>query len=180
VKIVAGFCQHYNVHTLNDIPKSALVPPKTQYSLASGILSDGGHFRGISLDSRNSPGIHLIFDGILQLEKRIQIISLDYPFSKIAYSYDILQLQYVKIDGGSSSAGSGTASSTIPPMASSASSTIPPMPTNELSAMLAHVLSTVLNPVGIKTLGHHCYLNNLIQIIFWVVPLRKRMIQKKL
>ncbi len=62
VMVVGGFFQHYNFHTLNDIPKSVLVPPETQYSLACIILSDGEHFRGISLDSRNPPGILLIFD----------------------------------------------------------------------------------------------------------------------
>ena len=78
------YFQHYNFYTLNDIPKLVLFPPETQYSLASVILSDGGHFRGISLDIRNSPGIHLIFDGIKdEQEERIQIISLDDPFSKL-------------------------------------------------------------------------------------------------
>jgi hypothetical protein len=60
--IVGGYFQHYNFHTLNENPESALVPPESQYSLACVILSDRGHFGGISLDSRNSPGIHLIFD----------------------------------------------------------------------------------------------------------------------
>jgi hypothetical protein len=115
VMVVGGYFQHYNFHTLNDIPKSVIHPPETQYSLACVILSDGGHFKGISLDSRNSPGIHLIFDGLYQQERRIQIISLDDPLSKIASGYDIMELWYVKVDGGSSSAGSGTASSTIPP-----------------------------------------------------------------
>ena len=118
VMVVGGFFQHYNFHTLNDIPKSVIFPPETQYSLACVILSSGLHFRGISLDSRNSPGIHLIFDGINEPEKRIQIVILDDPFSKIAPGYDIMELWYVKVDSGSSSAGSGTASSTIPPMAS--------------------------------------------------------------
>ncbi len=76
--------QHYNFHTLNDIPNSVLFPPETQYSLASVILTDGGHFRGICLNRRNSPQILLIFDGINdEPEERIQIISLDYPFSEI-------------------------------------------------------------------------------------------------
>jgi hypothetical protein len=29
VMIVGGFFQHYNFHTVNDIPKSVLVPPET-------------------------------------------------------------------------------------------------------------------------------------------------------
>ena len=45
--------------------------------------------------------------------------------------------------------------------------------------MPAHVLPTVLKPVGIKTLGNTCDINTLFQIVFWVVPLRKRLIQKK-
>jgi ubiquitin C-terminal hydrolase len=65
-------------------------------------------------------------------------------------------------------------------MSLSASSTIQSLPTHELSAMPAHILSAVLKPVGIRTLGHTCHLNTLMQIIFWVVPLRKRLIQKKL
>jgi Ubiquitin carboxyl-terminal hydrolase len=179
VMVFGAYFQHYSFHTLNDIPKSVMVPPETQYSLACVILSNGAHFRGISLDIRNSPGIHLMFDGINELDERVQIISLDDPLSKIAPTYRILELWYVKVDSGGSSSGSGTASSTIPPMAPSASATIPPMPPNEILAKPAHALSTVLKPVGIKTLGHTCYLNTLMQIIFWVVPLRKKLSQKK-
>ena len=115
VMVVGGYFQHYNFHTLNDIPKSVAVPPETQHSLACVILSVGGHFSGISLDSRNSPGIHLIFDGLHEQEKKIQIISLDDPLFKIAPRYDIMELGNVKVDSGSSTAGSGTASLTIPP-----------------------------------------------------------------
>jgi hypothetical protein len=173
------YFQHDNFHTLNDIPKSVLVSSETQYSLASVILANGAHFRGISLDIRNSPGIHLIFDGLNELEERNQIISFHDPLSKIALTHCILELWYVKVDSGSSSSGSGTASSTIPPMAPSASTTIPPIPQNEILAKPADALSTALKPVGIKTLGHTCYLNTLMQIIFWVVPLRKKLMQKK-
>ena len=126
--VVGGYFQHYNFHNLNDIPKSVLFPPETKYSLACVILTDGRYFRGISLDSRNSPGIHLIFDGIKdEPEKKIQIISLDDPFSKIAPRYDIMELWYVNVDSGSSSVASRTASS--------ASSRILPMFSNELLAM---------------------------------------------
>jgi|JI7StandDraft_1071085.scaffolds.fasta_scaffold24579_3 hypothetical protein len=83
VIVVGGFFQHYNFHTLNDIPKSVILPPETQYSLACVILSDGQHFRGITFDCGNSPGVHLIFDGLHEQVKRNQIISLDDPFSKL-------------------------------------------------------------------------------------------------
>jgi ubiquitin C-terminal hydrolase len=91
-----------------------------------------------------------------------------------------MELWYVKFDSGSFSAASGAASSTLLSMAFSASSTIPPLPTNELLAMPSHVLSIVLKPVGIKNIGHTCHLITLTQIILWVVPLRKRLIEKKL
>jgi ubiquitin C-terminal hydrolase len=45
--------------------------------------------------------------------------------------------------------------------------------------MPAHVLPTVLKPVGTKNLGHTCYLSTLLHVVFWVVPLRKILIQKK-
>jgi hypothetical protein len=114
--VFRGYFQHYNFHTLNDIPNTVLVPPETQYSLASVILTDGGHFIGISLDIRNSPGIHLIFDGIKHKhEERIQIISLEDPLSKIAPSYEVMELWYVKVDSGSSTAGTEISSLIIPP-----------------------------------------------------------------
>ena len=116
------------------------------------------------MDCRNSPGIHLIFDGIK--EERIQIITLDDLFSKIAPRYDIMELWFVKVDSGSSSAGLGTASSAIPPMALSASSTIPPMSPDDVSAMPAHELSTIVKPLGIKNLGHTYYLSTLLQMYF--------------
>ncbi len=139
VMVVGGHFDQYNFHTLNDIPKSVVFPPETQYSLACVILSSGLHFRGMSVDSRNSPGIHLLFDGLNVPEERIQMVSLDDPFSKHSRRYDIMELWYVKVDSGSSSAGSGTASSTPPPMAPSPSSTIQPMPTKEPLATPAHV-----------------------------------------
>ena len=41
---------------LDDIPNKVLFPQDTQYSLASVILYDGSHFKGISLDAKNSQG----------------------------------------------------------------------------------------------------------------------------
>ena len=118
VMVVGGSFDHYNFHTLNDIPKSVIFPPETQYSLACIILRGGQHFRGMSVDSRNSPGVHLIFDGINVPEDMIQIVSLDDPFSKFAPRHDIMELWYVKVDSGSSSAGTEMSSLIIPPMAS--------------------------------------------------------------
>ena len=40
--------------------------------------------------------------------------------------------------------------------------------------------STTLKPVGIPNLGHTCYLTTLVQIIFWVLQLRKRLIAYEL
>jgi hypothetical protein len=116
--VVGGYFDQYNFHTLNDIPKSVVFPPETQYSLACVILSSGLHFRGMSVDSRNSPGIHLFFDGLNVPEERIHIVSLDDPFSKHSRGYDIMELWYVKVDSGSSSADTEISSLIIPPMAS--------------------------------------------------------------
>ncbi len=77
-----------------------------------------------------------------------------------------MELWYVKVDSGSSSAGSGTASLTIPPMASSMYTSLPPMPPNEALAKPAHVLSAFLKPVGIENLGHTCHLGTLLDYIF--------------
>ena len=54
-----------------------IIPPDTQYSLASAILFNGQHFEGISLDAKNPQGIHLIYDGMNEPEKRIQTIKTD-------------------------------------------------------------------------------------------------------
>jgi hypothetical protein len=64
-------------------------------------------------------------------------------------------------------------------MALSMYTSLPLMPPNDLSAMPAYVFSTILKPVGIKNLGQTCYLSTLLQVVFWVVPLRKLLIQKK-
>lgn len=62
---------------------------------------------------------------------------------------------------------------------SHASGTPPPLVPLD-SALPAPVLSTVQKPLGIGTLGNTCYLSTLVQIIFWVVPLRKRLIEFEL
>jgi hypothetical protein len=117
VIVLRGYFQHYYFHTLNDIPKSVLFPPETQYSLASVILTDGGHFIGISLDIRNSPGIHLIFDGIkYKHEEKIQFISLEDPLSKITPRCNVMELWYVKVDSGNSTAGKETSLLIVPVM----------------------------------------------------------------
>ena len=98
VLVFGTYVQHYNFHTLNNIPKSVLVPPEKQFSLASVTFSNGAHFRGIGVDSRNSPGIHLIFDGMNGPEERIQVVHLDDPLSKIAPTHCISKLWYVKVN----------------------------------------------------------------------------------
>ena len=40
--------------------------------------------------------------------------------------------------------------------------------------------STALKPVGLPNLEYTCYLTTLVQIIFWVIPLRKRLIESEL
>ena len=61
-----------------------IFPPDTQYSLASVILFNGQHFEGISLDAKNSQGIHLIYDGMNEPDKWIQTIKTDDAISKYA------------------------------------------------------------------------------------------------
>jgi hypothetical protein len=98
VMTIYGQFKESTINTLRDIPNTLLVPPETRYSLASVILFDGGHFRGISLDQKNSNQNHLLFDGFESSDKRIQVISLDDSISKYSNGYDILELWYVKFD----------------------------------------------------------------------------------
>ncbi len=65
-----------------------LFPPETQYTLASVILYNGAHFKGISLDAKNSHESHLVYDGLYH--SLIQIIKMDDPISKNAFGYKIL------------------------------------------------------------------------------------------
>jgi hypothetical protein len=163
--IVGGCFQHYNFHSLNNIPKSVLVPPETKYSLASVILLMENILEELVWIAK----IHLGFTSslieslnpenrfkltvwiILFLKLHLDMTSWNYGMSMLIVAAPLL---------------AGTASSTIPPMALLASTMIPPMPTHELLDMPAHVLSTVLKPVGIKNLGHTCYLSTLLQIFF--------------
>jgi hypothetical protein len=119
VMVVRGYFQHYNFHSLNDIPNSVLFPPDTQYSLASVILTDGGHYIGISLDITNSPigFTSYLMESKYKHEERIQVISLEDPLSKIAPGCNVMELWHVKVDSGSSSAGTEISSLIIPPMA---------------------------------------------------------------
>lgn len=57
VMTIYGHFNKSTINTLRDIPNTLLVPPETRYSLASVILFDGGHFRGISLDQKIRMGI---------------------------------------------------------------------------------------------------------------------------
>ena len=154
-----GSFPEYN--TLNDIPQTFLFPPETLYSLASVILYSGrgGHYIGVSLDVKNPRGVHVIYDGMLGTAKRVQAIRLDDP--KYAPDiYDIVELWYVKI--GRSPVSSGTGTSKIP------STPSPPM------------ITASVKPGGIPNFGNTCYFNTLVQIVFWLVPIRKRLIDYKL
>ena len=140
---------YLSFHTLDDIPNKVLFSQDTQYSLASVILFDGSHFKGISLDAKNSQGSHLIYEGMNGPANRIRINKMDDPISNYADGYKILELWYVKVDSSSAEIGSASP-------------------------------STTLKPVGIPNLGHTCYLTTLVQIIFWVIPPRKRLIEYEL
>ncbi len=149
-----------------------IISPDTQYSLASVILFNGQHFEGISLDVKNSQGIHLIYDGMNEPEKRIQTIKTDDAISIYAYHYRILELWYVKADHSSSALGSASLSTTLKPDG------IPNL--EQASYQPSYSLATPsLKPVGIPNLEHTCYLTILVQITFWVLPLKKRLIQNE-
>ncbi len=137
---------YLSYHTLDIIPKKVLFPPVTHYSLASVILFNGSHFRGLSVDAKNTHGNHLIYDGMNGPANRIQIIKMGDPISNYADEYKILELWYVKVDSSSAEIGSTSPSIT-------------------------------LKPVRIPNLGHTCYLATLVQIIFWLTPLSKRLIE---
>jgi ubiquitin C-terminal hydrolase len=42
------------------------------------------------------------------------------------------------------------------------------------------VLFASINSVGIHNFGNTCYLNTLVQIVFWFVPIRNRLIEYEL
>ncbi len=107
---------HLNLFKLShtyDIPNKVLFCPDTQYSLASVILFDGSHFKGISLDAKTSHGNHLIYDGMNAPANRIQNIKMDDPISKHAFRYKILELWYVKVDSSSAESGSTSPSTAL-------------------------------------------------------------------
>ena len=153
---------HLDFNAIDDIPKNVIVPPDTQHSLASVILFNGQHFEGISLDSKNSQGIHLIYDGMNEQEKRIQTINADDAISTYAYNYKIAVVWYVKVDHSSSASGSASLSTTLN------ADGIPNL--EQASYQPSYSLATPpLKPVGILNLGHTCYLTILVQITFWVI-----------
>ena len=82
--------------TLNEIPKTVLMPPETHYFLASVILYSGDHYKGLSLDVKNSHGIHISYDGMYGEEKRIQVIRLEDPIQNSIRGFCIYELWYVK------------------------------------------------------------------------------------
>ena len=83
---------YLSFHTLDDIPNKALFPTDTKYSLATVIPFDGSHFKGISLDAKNSHGKYLIYDRMNPPANRIQIIKMDDPISEYEFGYKILEL----------------------------------------------------------------------------------------
>ena len=89
---------------------------------------------------------HLIFDGMLQPEKRIQTIKIYDAISKCEYQYLILELLYVKVDHSSSASGSASLSTTLKPDG------IPNL--EQASYQPSYSLATPpLKPVGISNLG---------------------------
>ena len=148
--------------TLNDIPQTFLFPPETLYSLASVILysGHGGHYIGISLDAKSPRGVHVRYDGMHPMSKRVQPIRIDDP-KYTPRGFEIAELWYVKVE--SSAGTSGTETLKIPSTPSS-----------------SPLLSVSIKPAGLHNFGNTCYLNTLLQIMFWLVPIRKRLIEYKL
>jgi hypothetical protein len=142
------------------------MPPETRYFLASVILYSGDYYIGLSLDVRNSHGIHISYDGMYGVEKGIQVIRLEDPIQNSIGGFCIYELWYVKA---------------IPPTVGTiTTSKIPPLLFSNVKPQILPMLSTNVKPVGIHNFGNTCYLNTLVQIIFWVVPIRKRLIEYKL
>ena len=162
---VMTFCGKFSKYsTLDEIPKTVLMPPETRYFLASVILYDGAHFKGLSLDVKNSQGIHISYDGMsgYEDEQRIKVIRLEDPIhTVIPPGYDIHELWYVK-----------TIPSSFDTMTTSK---LPLLPSRSCATML----STNVKPRGIHNFKKTCYLNTLVQIIFWVVPIRKMLLEYK-
>ena len=65
------------------------------------------------MDVKNSQGIHLMYDGMNEPEKRIQTIKTDDAIYKYAYHYIISELWYVKVDHSSSASGSASLSTPL-------------------------------------------------------------------
>ena len=116
-------------------------------------------------------------------KERIQKVDLDDPLSNYADGYTICKLWYVKVDGSSGElvAESSAVSQTVQPRftvsLSSGSATTPPR--TNLEIVSSSVLCTTLEPLQIPNLANTCYFNTLVQSIFWVVPLRKALMDYK-
>jgi hypothetical protein len=108
---------------------------------------------------------------------------LDDPLSKYAYGYTICKLWFVKVDAtsGESVAESSAVSPTVQPSytvsSASVSATTPPRTSLEIGP--TSVSCTTLVPLQIPNLANTCYFNTLVQSIFWVVPLRKALMDYK-
>ena len=140
----------YPFRTLNDIPKEVIFPPDTQYYLASVIL---------------------IFNGL-----HFKGISVD---AKNAHGKHLLydgmnapedRIQMIKADDPISKYADKYTISELWYVKVDRSSA------EKGSASP----STTLKPVGIPNLANTCYFTTLVQILFWVIPLRKSLIAVEL
>ena len=125
------------------------------------------------MDAKNSQVIHIIYDGMNEPEKRIQTIKTYDAISKYVYHYRILEQWYVKVDHSSSTSGSTSLSITLKP------DRIPNLAQASYQPSYSLTFPS-LKSVGIPNLGHTCYLTILVQITFWVLPLRNRLIEDEL
>ena len=140
----------YPFRTLNDIPKEVIFPPDTQYYLASVIL---------------------IFNGL-----HFKGISVD---AKNAHGKHLLydgmnapedRIQMIKADDPISKYADKYTISELWYVKVDRSSA------EKGSASP----SATLKPVGIPNLANTCYFTTLVQILFWVIPLRKSLIAVEL
>ena len=112
------------------------------------------------MDAKSPRGVHVRYDGMLAMAKRVQPLRIDDP-KYMPRGFEIAELWYVKVE--SSAGTSGTETLKIPSTPSS-----------------SPLLSVSIKPAGLHNFGNTCYLNTLLQIMFWLVPIRNRLIEYKL